>query len=587
WLLSLGPVHDEGRLVFLVFDGEAPRYAVKCDRRAGPWPEAPSTGAAFLAEAVAASPLVASHVPRPVGSTRLDDRLLEVETAGVGFLLTTFLRGPFARDDKLVAIEAVAAWLLELAECSARPVDAEAEDATEELADIPRVLCHGDLWSSNVIIDTDGRFQVVDWADVQPLGLPLGDLLVFLSESLSELDGEDTDEGRDQHFVELLTGHHRSSPLLFVWVRAMVEALRIDPARVGAVAEAALVRMAEHRLGLAGLAPEQLYRDPRVLVGDPVVRRARLWTTTPGLGRDWQAWRVPASGPSGPSEPTEPLAGTKGGLRRMARRGERRVGHSARSLVDLIGRDRSDELGQGRVLVLAPHPDDETLACGGVLACHADSDSAFVIVASDGSHGAYGVDPQVLAARRRQELVAATVTLGLTSDRVAWWGYEDGTLRWRVDEIVARLEEAFDQLEPAFVLSPWALDVHPDHAALGRAARIAAADRPLELLEYVVWAWDRPSALVRAGSGSTSHEPAHGGRWLPAGRPVVFKDAHAREAKRTALSCYGSQIGGLGSGTARGEASLDRAMVELFVSGNELFWPAPRQPRHAGRGWPG
>jgi LmbE family N-acetylglucosaminyl deacetylase len=68
-------------------------------------------------------------------------------------------------------------------------------------------------------------------------------------------------------------------------------------------------------------------------------------------------------------------------------------------------------------------------------------------------------------------------------------------------------------------------------------------------------------------------------RWLPSGRPVAVATAPALEAKRAAIACYGSQLAG--PRTRRGEASLDEAMVELFLSRAELFWPAPRRRRPA------
>jgi len=578
WLLSLAPAPD-GRVVFHVFDGGVPRTVVKCDRLAEEHAKMDRTAStASLAEAIAASPLVASHAPLPLGSAHFDGGLLEAETAAVGYQLTDRLRGPFSRQAKLAAIEAVADWLLALAESTRHRRPSPGSDlAPSELDGVPRVLCHGDLWSGNVIVeDQGGRFKVIDWADVDQSGLPLGDLLFLLSESLAELDGVDTDEGRDRHFVELLTGRHASSPLLFDWVTSMVDALELDPELVGLVAEAAFVAMAEHRLLIEGLAPGDPRREAPAALADPVVRRARIWTTAPGLGPHWQAWRGDTRALDGAGPGVSVAAG-----RVALRRAERRLGHGAGRLAVRLSLDRSEELGRERILVLAPHPDDETLACGGVLARHAGRDTAFVIVATDGSHGAYGADPVALATRRREELASATAALGLAPTRVACWDLEDGTLSTQIDDIVERLQRALDELRPTIVLSPWALDIHSDHAALGRAARVATAGRALELLEYVTWAWDRPSALVR---GATRSEAAAAGRstgWLPAGRPFAVAIAPVIESKRAAVSCYRSQFGGHGTDTLPGEASLDEALVELFLSRPELFWPAPRPRRRA------
>ncbi len=580
WLLSLGPVRAEGRVVFEVFEGAVPRYVVKCDRRVDVETEVDRVeSTARLTEAIASSPLVASVAPRPVGSVQFAGGLVEVETAAVGYRLIIRLRGPFPRKTKLAAIDAVATWLLALAESTLhRRGPSGSYRAPAELDDVPRVICHGDLWSGNVFVDDLYHCQVIDWADVDRSGLPLGDLLLLLSESLAELDDEDTDEGRDRHFVELLTGRRATSAFLFGWVRAMVDALDLEPELVGLVAEAALAAMAERRLLLEGLAPGDPRREAPAALADPVVRRARLWTTTPGLGRSWQAWRYPPPDQVGPGG-----VAARGGVsfRHTSRRAERSLGHGAGRLAVLLSRDRTDELERGRVLVLAPHPDDETLACGGVLALHRGLDSAFVIVASDGSRGVYGAEPAALAARRREELAAATAALGLAPVQVAWWGFEDGTLSARVDQLGERLGEALDELRPDIVLSPWAFDIHPDHAALGGAARAATAHRPVELLEYVTWAWDRPSELLRGLVRSEAATTSQRADWLPAGRPVAVAITPVLDTKREALACYGSQLGSPGPGAGSEGASLDEAFVELFLRRTELFWPAPHSRRQA------
>ncbi len=468
----------------------------------------------------------------------------------------------------------MATWLLALAESTRHHREPTVADlAPPELDDVPRVLCHGDLWSGNVVVEDDFGFQVVDWSDVQASGLPLGDLLLFLSEALAELDGVNTEDGRDRYFVELMTGQSHSSTVLFGWVLAMADALGLDSDLVGLVAQTAFAAMAEHRLLLEGFGPCDPRRGTPPAMTDPVVRRACLWTSTPGLGRNWYAWR---HGAGKPRARPRGMAASDGVamLRRGVRRGERRLGHGASRLAGFVSRDQSEELERARVLVLAPHPDDETLACGGVLARHRGRDSAFVIVVSDGSRGVYGGEPAALAAQRHGELGAATAALGLEPAQVAWWGFEDGTLSSHVDELADRLAQAIDDLCPTVVLSPWAYDVHPDHAALGRAARTAAADRPVELLEYVVWAWDRPSALVRSNRRPGTTAILGPSQWLQMGRPVAVATAPGLEAKRAALACYGSQLGSAGS--ARNQASVPPDLVELFLSRDELFWPVGR-----------
>ncbi len=599
--LSLGPLRDEGRVVFHVFDGVRPRAVVKCDRRPVDVHEAEDrkARAVRLREAIGASPWVAAYAPHPIGSLHYEGGWLDAETASVGSMLIDVLRGPFSRQRKLRAIEAVAAWSLALAEATRHPLHPQSSGATADAAtwqdDVPRVVSHGDLWSGNIVVNETGSISVIDWADIDRDGLPFGDLFVFLTESLAELDGAHTPDGRASHFVELVSGWHRSSPLLFEWIAAMVDALAVVPDAVGEVIEAALAEMAERRLLLEGFAPGDPARELPQARADPVVRTARLWADTPGLGSSWRAWRQPRS-------PADVSSGADADLRAdahlgadahhrepdhepprrdgiatargVARRIERRLGHGAGRLSGVVGRERGTEFGSVRVLVLAPHPDDETLATGGVLARHAGRETAHVVVASDGSRGAWGANPVELAARRRHELANATAALGLPISAVEWWGLPDGSLSSHLDELTARIATVLTEFSPDVVFAPWAFDLHPDHAALGLAARRACAHGP-ELLEFVTWAWDRPSGLVHRLSRTSPGTAVARRSWRPTGRPVTADATPWLPVKRRALACYGSQLGSARDG-GDGEASLDDALLRLFLSPDEVFWPAPR-----------
>ncbi len=92
-------------------------------------------------------------------------------------------------------------------------------------------------------------------------------------------------------------------------------------------------------------------------------------------------------------------------------------------------------LGGRPLLVLAPHPDDESLGCGGLLAAafsiRGPRRGAHVVCLTDGagSHpGSSAVSPADLAVIRRRELVSALIHLGGTEGDLTWVGAPDRAL---------------------------------------------------------------------------------------------------------------------------------------------------------------
>ncbi len=149
----------------------------------------------------------------------------------------------------------------------------------------------------------------------------------------------------------------------------------------------------------------------------------------------------------------------------------------------------------GRVVVLAPHPDDESLGCGGLLALLAEAHApAHVIVVTDGcrSHPRSSAYPAPrLRTLREQESREAVARLGLGSC-VEFLRFPDCGLPGDGDpefeHAADRLAAIVDDLRPDTLLVPWRRDPHCDHEATWALAR--ARRRPgVRWLEYPVWAW--------------------------------------------------------------------------------------------------
>jgi LmbE family N-acetylglucosaminyl deacetylase/glycosyltransferase involved in cell wall biosynthesis len=141
---------------------------------------------------------------------------------------------------------------------------------------------------------------------------------------------------------------------------------------------------------------------------------------------------------------------------------------------------QASELAGERVLVLAAHPDDEVLGCGGTLSLNAGrAEAVRVWIATDGT-AQEGVRPAEAAAYgqvRREEAQRALAELGL--DGPLFGGLADRGLSADEAALDAALEAQLKEFQPDLVLAPSPSEIHPDHRALGDAIyRVLSTSRP-------------------------------------------------------------------------------------------------------------
>lgn len=207
------------------------------------------------------------------------------------------------------------------------------------------------------------------------------------------------------------------------------------------------------------------------------------------------------------------------------------------------------QVDASRVTVVAPHPDDETFGCGGLIAeLRARSAAVTVVTVSDGAASHPG---QVgLAALRRSEQHRATRALGCSRAPV-WLGLPDGGL--------AEWEQALrERLVPLIagsdlLVGPWPGDRHPDHEVVGRVAEQEASALGVAAISYPVWLWRWGGPDDVAGVRC---------RRLPLSDLAI-------EAKRTAMSCFPSQ-----TTSAFGDVIIDEEMLTCFSRRSEVFLDA-------------
>lgn len=210
----------------------------------------------------------------------------------------------------------------------------------------------------------------------------------------------------------------------------------------------------------------------------------------------------------------------------------------------------ADELAAPAV-VFSPHPDDETLGCGGTIARKLQAGAAITVVfMTDGSRSHSKLMARdKLGALRKAEALAATGQLGLSPDDVVFFDYPDQNLTEHATEAVARAEEIIRQRKPVQIFAPFRNPLHPDHMVTNNVVRQALAnvEKGVVLYEFPIWFWNQWPWVAMHPPGRR-HIPRLAMAGLSsAGRAVwnfrrAVNIAPVAETKRQALMQYRSQM---------------------------------------------
>ncbi|RXR26055.1 methyltransferase domain-containing protein [Oerskovia turbata] len=228
--------------------------------------------------------------------------------------------------------------------------------------------------------------------------------------------------------------------------------------------------------------------------------------------------------------------------------------------------------GAPHLVVLAAHPDDESLGAGGLLArLTYRGTPVTVVVATDGeaSHpDSPTLSPARLAGLRRRELVDA-IDVAAPGAAVVFLGLPDGGLREHRPTLHRRLSAILGPVTedergpgeggPVLLCAPWRGDGHRDHRIAGEVAAAVAGERGARLLEYPIWWWHWGNPDDRTATEDMR---------------ALTLTPQERTAKRFALAAHRSQVEPL-SPDPRDAATVGPEMLRHADRAVEVFVEAP------------
>jgi len=211
-----------------------------------------------------------------------------------------------------------------------------------------------------------------------------------------------------------------------------------------------------------------------------------------------------------------------------------------------------------RTLIVAPHPDDDAIATGGLMQkVLASGGQLRILFVTDGESNPWPqrfqqrkiviteADRAAWGALRRAEAICSLASLGVASDSAAFLGFPDQHLSSLLlsgdQQLLRRLVQEIEQFRPTLIAAPSKLDLHPDHRAIScfvhDAVRQAGVDPPA-LVTYVI----------------------HGGADEHRLSSKFELTAEERQRKWTAIACHVSQL------------ALSRERFLAHARGSEMFY---------------
>jgi LmbE family N-acetylglucosaminyl deacetylase len=161
-------------------------------------------------------------------------------------------------------------------------------------------------------------------------------------------------------------------------------------------------------------------------------------------------------------------------------------------------------LGISKVVVFAPHPDDEILGCGGVIAKRLDEGyDVFVIFMTDGRNALRDLgifskpSPPELMRIRKEEAKRAAKVLGIHQENLIFLDIEDGTLGKNERIAQKKATQVLRKLSPEEIYFPQEKEFNIDHKVTNRLVRNGISQLCYDPVEYqYAIAWSYPFNLL-------------------------------------------------------------------------------------------
>lgn len=146
----------------------------------------------------------------------------------------------------------------------------------------------------------------------------------------------------------------------------------------------------------------------------------------------------------------------------------------------------------GGILIIAPHPDDEVLGCGGLIAKLCDAGRPPHIIYMTGGEGSHrsccNLPKEELVSARRSLTLSAIHILGVPVENIHTLDYPDGGIS--IDnKQTDRLRAIITELDPEYVFVPHWGEGWSDHVNTAEIVKTIAAGSKVQIYEYCVWLW--------------------------------------------------------------------------------------------------
>lgn len=209
------------------------------------------------------------------------------------------------------------------------------------------------------------------------------------------------------------------------------------------------------------------------------------------------------------------------------------------------------------VIVFSPHQDDETFACGGMIARKREQGIPVAVTFLTDGRGSHGSDPhiqnQIIHIRQQESLTALNI-LGVNTSEIHFFNQRDGSLSGlniaARQEVINQISQLLQFYQPGEVYVPHRKDCHQDHEATYNLVKeaISQCKITVDIFQYPVWVfWRSPLfILLKLQDIAAAYR---------------FSITSVKEKKEKAIAAYPSQI-----------QMLPHGFIKRFLNSDEIFF---------------